>query len=188
MKTLWLCLVLLVVGCGSIHGTLVGDTPKDLVVFDYTGTADGAHRFAEAAQARVDAKTHRLAVKNAGELAMVYAEQGMPANIHEQGGEVDASGGYNMNMYGMPGMPGTYGMSNTAAIAQAASLGYGRGALPQIADPSYVAQPGGGQTTPLAICPKDRVAATDPERIACLHDDRKAITHRLSKVEKVLTK
>lgn len=185
MKTLYQCLGLaLLVGCGSIHGTIVGDSPKDKIVFDYTGTASGARQFADVAQARIDAKTHRMAVKNAGELAMVYAEQGMPASLHEQAGQVDANGGYNLGAYGMQGMPGTYGLSGTAAYAEAMSLSGGQGQpqpLGQQIGPAQAAVP---QATPPAICPKGRDAVNDSERVACLRESDKVQVKRIVNLEK----
>lgn len=193
MKTLIrsLCLVTLFVGgCARMQYTIEEEIPagtqatkksRDRFVVSYTGTAGGAREL-------VDVATRRRQTTDAGDIAKMSVERGLPVSIGATPGSTNVTSGYQYGMYGY-GYPygGAYGQ---VMYAEQASFGYGQGYLPRLGEPPVMALPSpSAETVPTHAsvgrveCPKSRSPTTDAERISCLEQDRATILQEIRKKE-----
>lgn len=186
--SLGLC-ILLVGGCARMQYTIDEEDPgtqatkksKDRFVVSYTGTSGGAREL-------VDVATRRRQTTDAGDIAKMSVERGLPVSIGTGPGSTSVTAGYGYGAYGMYGYPygGVYGQ---VMYAEQASFGYGQGYLPRLGElpvlalPTPTAESMPTHSSTRVSCPKDRSPATDAERISCLEQDRATILQEIRKKE-----
>ena len=187
MQYLLALFLVLCAGCAQLKTTITETEPAKAgkparttkLEVHFSGTSGGARDL-------LDAETRRVQTLQSGDVAQPAIAKGMPATLGQDAARSDVQAGYTYG-YGAYGTYGAnpYGVSPALMAAEAASLGYMPGQLPRLGEvpvslptqPQAAQASGGGKVT----CPRDRVARTTEERLACNENDIDVVTKKVFK-------